>query len=262
MSDKDVRKVHEKAAEQEVQAHNFAIKGQSEDVGLIAKADERAEQNPNSEKEQKKKHLKDDFIHAVLQGYLEARHRLMAQFSQELEALRKIKEQLEDRMQGNRLAVDKNATVLNDIDDLFIEFKKGGVLNRDEVALILTNKHLEDLSDAEIITILEEKRIETLQTNKNLDDKYGLLQYDHKIFTDRIDVVTNGMEQLEAIAANENISKEQKNMAIQRLEAEIGTSALHNLATQSNNEQAVNMADNAYNNQQINLQNSVIIKPF
>lgn len=262
MSDKDVRKVQEEAAEQEMHAHQFAMKGQSEDVGLIAKTHDQSEHNPHSEKAHRQKRLKDDFTRAVMQGYLESYHRVMSQFRQELEALRQLKEQLENNMQDNRLAVDENAMMLNEIDDLFMDFKKGGVLDYSKVELILADKNLNNLSDTQIITLLEDKRIATLQANENLDDAYELLQHDHQLVTDCIQVVKNGMEKLEAISANPNMSEEQKNAAIQNIEADIGTSALHDIASQSNDGQAVDMTDTIYREQKNHLQNNEVMKPF
>ncbi len=240
--------VHEQAEAQERHAHNFAMGGIAEDIGLIAKSHDQAENNPNSEKSKEKKRLRDEFATATLQAVIEAQNRLMERLNQELEALSEGLDLLEKEMAENRADWEKNGEVLNDISDLLSDFVDGGELDREQTDLILIGSGLpsdalRDLSDAETITLIEQVRLQALENNEALDTRFGQLEQDHIRFKERENEVLEAQQRLERITADPNMSDDQKLQAIHELDNEIGSKTLHATATATHNQEARDMAD-------------------
>ncbi|GEM_PF-2644962 len=243
LSDKELRAVEELDQEKERRLHNIAIKGIAEDIGLIPKSHDAAEYNPNSESFNKKKRLKDAFMRATLQMVMEAQNRLMEQFDRELETLQHGLQVLQTKIDENRAQWQKNGQTLNDIDDLITDFEDGGKLDRLKAGTVLDDHAmLDDFTDAEIITLIEGLRTQTLENNEFLDTQFQDMERDQGLLKERKAQVLEAKTRLKDIS-NSDMSQDEKLSAINVLGDEIGTKTLHALSTQIHDTDVSQKAD-------------------
>ncbi|NQZ77095.1 MAG: hypothetical protein HRT61_13485 [Ekhidna sp.] len=255
-----------RSEQEEKELHNFAIKGIAEDIGLIAKSHDQTENNPHSEKSKEKKRLRDEFVHATMQALIEAQNRLMRRLDEELKTVQEGLQLLETKMEENRTTWEKNGQMLNDISDLFDDFEDGGTLNREQAFSILEDAGLQPealnaLSDAQIITLIEEVRTQTLENNETLDTQFIVLEQDHIRFKERENQIMDAKIRLEEISNDSSLDKDQKLIAINNLSNEVGTKTLHMLSNQTQEEEIKQTIDTAFIDNEVNTNISVAIKP-
>lgn len=181
MSEKEVQAVHVIAAKQEQHFHNLAQSGELNNVGGPARTHDQSENNPNSKKSERKKRLRDEFLEATLRLVRDAHNRLLDDINQQLEEIQKQLREIENQIRDNRIQWESNGQTLNDIDDVFTDFKNGGELNHNEAYAILSvsgciPKDFNTLSDAQIIEHLEDLRKKTLADNELLEIQFGQLE--------------------------------------------------------------------------------------
>ncbi|NQZ74532.1 MAG: hypothetical protein HRT61_00210 [Ekhidna sp.] len=251
---------------EEKDLHNFAIKGIAEDMGLITKSHDQTEHNPHSEKSKEKKRLRDEFVQATMQAIIDAQNRLMRRLDEELKTIQEGLQLLETKMEENRTTWEKNGQTLNDISDLFDDFEDGGGLNREQAFSILTStglpsEALNELSDAQIITLIEEVRTQTLENNETLDAQFIALEQDHVRFKERENQIMDAKTRLEEISNDPSLDNDQKLSAINNLSKEAGTKTLHTLSNQTQEEEIKQTIDTAFIDNEVNTNISVAIKP-
>lgn len=248
--------VTEEEAKKQREIHNHAIKGELVEVGGMDVAHNNEENNPHNEKSKRKKEERTAELLRFIKEVQEAYDNLMSRLNAELEVLQRTIKDLEQQMSDNRLVWEFSTTILEEIDDVFCGFDDGGKLDRSKALNIINDAGCEipeGATDAEMIALLQNIRLEHLQVVERLDADHLILEADHKRFKQREGQVLTAKNQLENIGNDQTLNKSQRLKAIQNLNQEVGSKTLHATATKIENKELASKADDVvYDGQKAN----------
>lgn len=124
-----ISKIHREAIDLQAEFHQYALRGDVVEVGGMDIAHNLEENNPHSEKSQRKKNeYYAEMLHVLTQAQ-EAYDALIARFDTELETLQIVIEEIEHDIGQNRQICEKHMEMLEEIDDVFCDFEDGGELD-------------------------------------------------------------------------------------------------------------------------------------
>lgn len=234
-----VSKIHREVIDLQAEFHQHALRGDVVEVGGMDIAHNVEENNPHSEKSQRKKNEHyAEMLHVITQAQ-EAYDALIARLDTELEALRIVIEEIEHDIGQNRQVWEKHIEILEEIDEVLCDFEDGGKLDHARAKMVADKASIEvpnGLTDAQMITLLQEARQQTANKVDDLDAEFLVLEGDHK----RARAMEN-----EKLASREKLAVlDPDNLdAIEDLRQELGNKAFHRTATEVENEGVAEKAD-------------------
>ena len=256
--------VTEEQVKKDRDLHHHALRGDVVEVGGMDIAHNIEENNPNSEKAKAKKEEQERVLHIVLEAQ-EAYNALMERLNAELEFLQNTIRDLEKQMNDNRLIWEHSVTILDEIDDVFCDFEDGGELDRSKAQEIICEAGFEipeNASDADMIALLQNIRIQRLEAVEKLDADYLIMEADHKRFKEREGQVITAKQKLEDIGNDQSLNHDQRLQAIKNLGQEVGSKTMHTTASKVQDQELASQADDFVKEDIINNKSDMVVKPI